>query len=574
MKQLRNIIVLVLFTCSIVASPISKAAETLHTDIVGLQGAALKNVQDRLLIAQNEYGSKLNSAAIERLFKHAPKNIKAALEPYGYFKAQVYPSLARRGDQWYARFVIEPGPAVHITHVDVQIHGPGEDNAALQKALKHFPVKPGQIFQAAKYEEAKQSLFQIANEQGYLKATFETKTVKVNMANYSAVVIMHLETGPRFYFGRVTFQQNTFSDAFLRRFLSFKQGEPFSSAKLIKFQQNLSTSNYFQEINVNPQLQDTDNNQVPVVVGLTPTKSRQYSIGIGYGTFTGVRGSLGANFRHLTKNGHRVDLQLKASEVLTGLAAQYIIPGSNPLTDQYTIGANIQRFTPKNANSDSKSLWVGYTKTTGDWKWSPTLTYLREHFNIVGKPSHNTRTVYPSFNVAWTHADDLIETHHGAKIDLTVRGASTAFVSNVTFLQGDLKGKYIFSPTKYSRVLVRGEFGYTTVRDLNLMPASLQFYAGGMDSVRGFPFSYFGPGRYLKTGSIELQHRIWGKLSGAVFYDIGTADNQLNAAMGRGKGVGLVYLTPVGAVKAYVGYGKLQGKPRHFDFEFGLGPDL
>jgi translocation and assembly module TamA len=574
MKQLRNIIVLVLFTCSIVASPIGKAAEILHTDIVGLQGAELKNVQDRLLIAQNEYGPKLTAAAIERFYKHAPKNIKTAIEPYGYFKAEVYSSLTHRGDQWTARFVVEPGPAMRISHVDVQIHGPGEDNAVLQKALLTFPIKAGQVFQAAKYEEAKQSLFQVANEQGYLKAVFETKTVKVNMANYNAVVIVHLETGPRFYFGRITFQQNTFSEAFLKRFLSFKPGEPFSSPKLVKFQQNLSSSNYFQEINVTPQLQDTADNQVPVVVGLTPTKSRQYNIGIGYGTFTGVRASLGANFRHLTKNGHRLDLQLKASEILKGLAAQYVIPGTNPLTDQYTIGANIQRFTPKNANSDSRSLSFGYTKTTGDWKWSPSITYLREIFNKVGMTSHTSRVIYPGFNVTHTHADDLIETHRGSKIDFTLRGASTALVSNVSFLQADLKAKYIFSPTQYSRVLVRGEFGYTTVRDLNLLPVSLQFYAGGMDSVRGFPFSYFGPGRYLKTGSIELQHRIWGKLSGAIFYDVGTADNQLNAAMGRGKGIGLIYLTPIGAAKAYFGFGNLQGKSRHTDFEFSLGPDL
>jgi translocation and assembly module TamA len=570
MKQLRNIIVLILVTYAVSASPMCKAAELLHFSVEGLPAAALKNAQDRLAIVQTEYGKNLTTADVQRFYKKGPKNIKAAIEPFGYFKAVVYPSLYHQGNQWTARFVVEPGPAMTISAVDIQILGPGADNVALKNALKNFPVKPGQVFEAAKYETAKQALFQTANDQGYLKATFETKSVQIDLTHYHAVMIVHLETGPRYYFGRITFQQNTFSDAFLHKFLSFKSGEPFSSPKLIKFQQNLSNSNYFQEVNVNPELASTENNQVPVNVGLTPTNARQYNVGIGYG----VRASLGANFRHLTKTGHRVDLQVKASEVLSGLAAQYIIPGGNPLTDQYTIGANIQRFMPKNGNSDSRSLWVGYTKTVADWKWAATATYLREHYNIIGSPSHNSRIVYPSFNVTRTHADDLIETHFGNKLDFTLRGASTAVVSNVTFLQADLKGKYIFSPTEYSRVLMRLEFGYTTVKDLNLLPISLQFYAGGLDSVRGFPFSYFGPGRYLKTGSIELQHLLYGKLSGAIFYDVGTADNHINAAMGRGKGLGLVYATPIGPVKAYVGYGTLQGKPRHFDFEFGLGPDL
>jgi translocation and assembly module TamA len=284
--------------------------------------------------------------------------------------------------------------------------------------------------------------------------------------------------------------------------------------------------------------------------------------------------TFGANLRHLTNTGHHVDAQLKLSQVLSGLALQYVIPGQNPLTDQYTIGANTQKFSPKNGNSISKSLSFGYVKTVGDWKWMPTITYLREHYNIVGNPSHNSRILYPSFELSRINADDLINTRFGTKIDFLVRGASRHVVSNVSFAQAEIKGKIIYSPTELSRVIARGDFGYTTVKDLNTLPISLQFYAGGLDSVRGFPYSYFGPGRYLKVASLELQHRLYGKISGAVFYDIGTADNHLNAPMGRGTGIGLIYESAIGPIKAYVGYGRLAQKPRHFAFEFSLGPDL
>ena len=575
MKQLRNIIALLLFSNVLLFSQVCLAGEVLHTEIFGLLGPGAKNAQDRLSVNQASYGKNLTEANVQHFYKNGVQNIKAAIQPYGYFKSIVNGKLYHQNNIWTARYIIVAGPRIRIAHVDVRLEGPGADNPALQKIVNKFPVEAGQVFLAEKYDQAKQSLFQTANEQGYLKATFSTMTVQVDLKNYNVVIVLHLDTGPRYYFGRVTFAQNTFSPEFLRRFLSFHEGEPFSSPKLIQFQQNLSNSNYFQEVNVNPELKNAAaNNEVPVVVGLTPTKSQQYNVGVGYGTFTGPRASLGANFRHLTSTGHRVDMQLKISEILSGIAGQYIIPGKNPLTDQYTIGANVQRFMPKNGNSDSKSFSLGYTKTIAPWKWTATATYLREHYNIVGSPSHNSRIVYPSFNVARTKADDMVNPRFGSKIELTVRGATTKVVSNVTFMQTDLKGKYIFSPTEYSRVLLRGEFGYTVVRDLNLLPISLQFYAGGMDSVRGFPYSYFGPGRYLKTGSIELQHRIWGKLSGAVFYDIGTADNHLNAPMGKGSGVGLVYATPIGSVKGYVGFGHLQDKPRHFDFEFSLGPDL
>jgi translocation and assembly module TamA len=558
----------------IIHSVCQASAISLRSNITGISGPVLKNVQERLAIAQAAYGLELRPATINLFYKNAQQNIQKAIEPFGYFNSTVQSDLTHTGDVWIAHFVIDPGAPIHITSTDIQVTGPGKDNSVLQKILATFPVKPGQIFEAETYDKAKQNLFQTANEEGYLKANFEQKVIRIDLKKQTVVIILHMNTGPRFYFGRVTFNQNTFSDKFLERFLSFHEGDPFSSPKLIKFQQNLSNSNYFQTVNVNPDLQNTENVEVPINVGLTANKAKQYNLGLGYGTFTGARLTFGANLRHLTNTGHHVDAQLKLSQVLSGLALQYVIPGQNPLTDQYTIGANTQKFSPKNGNSISKSLSFGYVKTVGDWKWMPTITYLREHYNIVGNPSHNSRILYPSFELSRINADDLINTRFGTKIDFLVRGASRHVVSNVSFAQAEIKGKIIYSPTELSRVIARGDFGYTTVKDLNTLPISLQFYAGGLDSVRGFPYSYFGPGRYLKVASLELQHRLYGKISGAVFYDIGTADNHLNAPMGRGTGIGLIYESAIGPIKAYVGYGRLAQKPRHFAFEFSLGPDL
>jgi translocation and assembly module TamA len=549
-------------------------ATTLRTQISGLSGPILKNVQERLQISETAYEQTLTPGTIQTFYKNAPDNIKKAVEPFGFFKSTIQTNLTHTGDMWEASFAVTLGPPIKITTVKVSVTGPGQKNIALTTLVNNFPVKTGQIFEAALYDKAKQNLFQTANEQGYLNAIFEKKIIRIDIENNAAEILLLLNTGPRYYFGRVTFNQNTFANKFLQRFLSFHPGEPFSSPKLIKFQQNLSNSNYFQEIDVSPNLQEKENFDVPINVALVANKAKRYNLGLGYGTFTGPRLTLSSNLRHLTNTGHHLDLQLKLSQVLSGLAAQYVIPGQNPLTDQYTIGANAQRFMPKNGNSISKSLSLGYVKTINDWKWAATTTYLREHYNILNNPSHNSRIVYPSLNVSRIKADDLINTHFGTKIDLSVRGATTKIVSNVSFAQTELKGKIIYSPTNLSRLIVRGDVGYTTVKDLNTLPITLQFYAGGLDSVRGFPYSYFGPGRYLKVASIELQHRLYGKISGAVFYDIGMADNHINSPMGRGTGLGLIYESAIGPIKAYVGFGRLQGKPRHFAFEFSLGPDL
>lgn len=576
MNQTRHtILYFICFLMLMVTSVCCSAAETtLNTQITGIDGAVLKNVTDRLLVIQESYGKNLNERQIHAFLNSAPPNIQKALQPFGYFKANITAHLSHQGPQWTAYFKIIPGPLLYITQFDLQLSGPGKYNPELQKLVHHFPIAVGQPFRAEAYDKAKEMLFQTANNQGYLKSVLDTKIIRIDLKTYTAAIILHMNTGPCYYFGPITFKQDAFSESFLRRFLSFHEGDPFSSQKLLLFQENLNNSRYFKQIDVTPELNQADHFQIPTNVALTANKAQEYNIAAGYGTFTGPRLTLGTNFRHLTKTGHHLNVQLKLSPVLSGLAAQYIIPGENPLTDQYALGANIQRFLPKNGYSTSETLSASYTKTINDWKNTLTLSYLREHYSISTDPSsHNSRLLIPSLSISRVKADNLINPRFGNKIDFVVRGASADIISNTNFVQSEIKGVYIYSPTQLSRMILRGDLGYTVVNDLTMLPLSLQFFAGGLNSVRGFPTTYFGPGRYLKVGSIELQHRIIDKWNAAVFYDVGTASNHFNTSVGKGVGVGIIYDSLIGPIKLYRGVGHSQNKTTR-TYEFSIGTDL
>jgi translocation and assembly module TamA len=551
------------------------AANTLRYEISGVEAPVLTNIQLRLDVLQKTYGTDLTEKKVESLLHEGPKNITRAVEPYGYFKSSVNGWLTRKANEWTVHYAVRLGPPLKISQVAIRIEGPGKDNAALLKFIADFPLKAGQVFRADLYESEKEKLFQTASEQGYLKAYFEDKVISIDLQKYDAVIVIHLNTGPRYYFGNVHFQQNYFDDSFLQRFEHFTPGEPYSSAKLLTFQQNLNNSHYFDEVNVSPQLQNTNDATIPVDVRLKPNKPEVYNAGIGYGTYTGPRLTLGTEFRHLTKTGHHFKVQMKLSSILSGLSAEYIIPGKDPLTDQYSIGASYQKFSPKNGYSNSKSLSLSSTKNIWDWKRVLTLSYLRENYFIDGSTSsHNSRLLIPSLSLTHTVSDNPVNVNKGYRINFDLRGSSQYVVSNINIVQSELRGKYIFSPTEASHIVLRGDIGYTAVKDLNLLPLSLQFFAGGLDSVRGFPTSYFGPGRYLKTASVELQQRIYDNWSGAVFYDTGMADDHFNAPVGKGVGVGVIYNSIIGPVKVYAGYGYLQGKSRHSDIEFSFGPEL
>ena len=111
------------------------------------------------------------------------------------------------------------------------------------------------------------------------------------------------------------------------------------------------------------------------------------------------------------------------------------------------------------------------------------------------------------------------------------------------------------------------------MHNLAEMPLSLRFYVGGQNSLRGFQYKSVGPGKYLKFASIQWQHRLTGNLYSALFYEGGTASNNINTHLQRSRGVGLIWMSPIGPIEADFAQALTKrGKP--FTFLFSIGPAL
>jgi len=147
-------------------------------------------------------------------------------------------------------------------------------------------------------------------------------------------------------------------------------------------------------------------------------------------------------------------------------------------------------------------------------------------------------------------------------------------------LQGEVQGKLFMTPFSFAHIILRGDLGYTVVNDLNDLPLSMRFFAGGMTTIRGFPDSSIGPGKYLGVASVEYRNHIAYDISGAVFYDIGTATNHFGGSsngdgpqLNRGAGVGLVYESVVGPIKVYAARAlSKEGHP--YQIEISMGPEF
>jgi len=136
---------------------------------------------------------------------------------------------------------------------------------------------------------------------------------------------------------------------------------------------------------------------------------------------------------------------------------------------------------------------------------------------------------------------------------------------NDTFLYG--YGRYMryFELGKNDQLILRGEAGHTQADDIDRVPNDFLFRAGGAGSVRGYAYQELGAktgtavlgSRSLIVGSTEYVHWFTGQWGGAIFYDIGDADDKLfDVKWAKGYGVGARWKTLAGPLALDVAYGQ------------------
>lgn len=573
MAAMKKISLATVFLCILFLATFCFATPSLQFKITGLSSDLLANVNANLQIKQNEI-SVYSEQNISNFYQQTPQIIAKALEPYGYFKSKVtLLHLTHKKDKWEGEYRVVLGAPIKITTIDLQIIGAGAVDANFNHKLRDFPLHQGEIFQADKYNGAKQFLFDLAANNGYVTALLVQKEVQIDLEQYSVKIILHFDTGPQYYFGATTFNSCYFSQRFLHKYLPYKEGEIYSSSKITELQEVLTNSNFFQAITVNPQITNNVGRQVPVEVVLVPRQKKQYTFGVGYGTDTGARGSLGLELRYLTPEGQHLKSLLQVSQVQSSLELHYLIPGAHPARDLYDFSAAGESLYLINGKSFAGQLGAGYITVLKGWTQTIKLALKHEHYQLQNQPYQSSTLLIPSINWLHSQSDDPIRPTRGHTISVNIQGASKYLIAKNSFFQAQGDFKYLNTIFWQFQVLLHGIIGYTSVGDLNNLPLSLQFYTGGAQSIRGFGYNSIGPGRNIAVGSFELRHRIVGDFYLAGLFDIGNVNDDLLARPKRSIGAGIVWRTGIGALE--LTYAKAISEPGTGGrIQFSMGPEL
>ncbi len=562
------------------AQPVAAQDGRVRVEIEGVDGAARGNVLAVLGLAR--LGDDVVGAVrVAQLHDRAPAEIRRALEPFGYYESEVDGTLDFEGGRWMARYRIAPGPSITLRRVAVTVTGPGATDSAFAAGVAAFPLRPGDVLLHVPYEGGKAALVDIAGRRGYLDAVFDTSEIRIDRAEGVADIVVTYATGPRFRFGPVSFAQDVLEVDVLRGLIPFREGDPFDSDRLLELQSSVARTPWFTAVEVVPRRDLADSLHVPIEVALRPLPPQRYLVGFGYGSDTGPRGTFETEFRRVGRSGHRAEGHLRLSAIERAVATQYIMPWAYPNTEVLTLSVGFSSLDTRTSESRKAILGAALGLSRGQWRESWSLSWARESFTI-GMDEGVSNLLLAGAAWSRSRADDRLYPTRGNRVRLQVRGAADALLSDVSLVQLEARAAWIASLPWRSRVLVRADAGASWSSEFRDVPATLRYFAGGDQSIRGFGYQTLGPvddagsvtgGEYLLVGSFELERRIFERWAVAGFVDAGNAFSRSGLTVETGAGTGVRWLSPVGMIRVDGAFA-LSRAGRPFRLHLRFGPDL
>ena len=537
----------------------------------------------------------VSEAQIRRLYAQAPAQAKAALEPYGYYEADVSPQLQQVGKDWKVTLDVRTGEPVKVATVDVQLDAAALALPSIRRARNAIQRMRGKRLDDATYDATRDALSAALTASGFLDAKLVTHRVEVNTAQRSAAIKLAWQVGRRYRYGAVHFEGSQFNEGFLDRYVPFKSGDYFDQDQLLQLQQALNGADYFAVVNVLPQVDEKADGKVDIKVELAPAKRTIYTGGpfIGTDTGFGVRG--GMERRWVNRRGHKWKNELVLAQRLKTLSTLYSVPMPGDNQRSFNYGANFRDANTSTSQSrtlelvaNETRLWHGWTRTLGLHALSGTFTVGKrgdEPDSTPGIERGSSTLLFAEASLARKQADNFDFVHNGWSLSFAARSTAGGLLSSASFSQLTADAKWIraFGAKKRNRLILRGSAGYTWTDDFAALPPQLRFFAGGDRSVRGYGYQSIGPensygrvlgGTSLLVASAEVEHyftRNWGI---ATFVDAGNAFDGTDYRPKLGTGIGVRWRSPVGMIRVDLGTPIHDSQHSGVVLHLVIGPDL
>ena len=532
-----------------------------------------------------------------------PSRSASALEPYGYYHAEVSGELRENGADYVAVLHVTAGRSGPASRrIDIKLDGDADGQTHVQKAIAAFVPAKGQPLDHAAYEKSKAAVQAALFGTGYLEAELITRRVDVSRSANTADVHLAWKVGPRYRLGATEFEGGQFPDTFMQRYVPWRDGDFYTQEKVLELQQRLIDADYFSIAQVQPDIEHAHDAIVPIKIMLAPAKRTIYTGGVFIGTDTGpgVRGGVERRWVNSARpQGQGRGDRRRATRRRSARRTRFRSPART--TTASISASTIATRTPTRA-SRARSVPPRPIRRSGSAGRARTGSkFVTGDFEVANIPG-STTLLYPEISLSRKHADDPTFVRDGLFADLE-RARQRASSPTPTSRRSLPMRKWIRGIGEHSRFIARGSFGATKVDDFDKLPPELRFFAGGDRSIRGYAYETIGPplpddlvpeaearcaadknrdcqdlvigGKNLIVASAEYEYYFKPNWGIATFVDTGDAFSTFSDYRQKvGVGFGVRWRSPVGMVRVDLGFPVHDSEHHGVELHIVIGPDL
>ncbi|OGS10673.1 MAG: outer membrane protein assembly factor BamA [Elusimicrobia bacterium RIFOXYA12_FULL_57_11] len=467
----------------------------------------------------------------------------------------------------------------------------------------------GKLYNQERFDDTLRALQDRYADKGYLRAAIVPQPEINEKTGETDITFSITENNPIFV-DHVDVEGNKATKTYvLRREVTQKEGEVFSSSKVRRSQEKLLNLGFIDEASpvINP---TPDPDKVDLVFDVTEGKPGMLTAGAGISSTDGLVGTLSLSHMNLFGRAHRTSLSWNFGKRVQ----DYYLSWSTPWIAGKPTMLGLDVFNTRHYKPYRESISAYTERRTGgkvtlaprfsEDKYHLTTSYTYENVKISEVDANYTDELTPGTSVtssiyvefARDTRDNVWDPTRGCRTSVGLEFTGGPLQGDVDFYKPTFSHSWnlkLFSIDDYPFVMaVSNRFGYaSSFGNTRVLPVYERYFLGGADTVRGYTNNgQVGPqrgGKVFDVANIEFKFPLARErrrtiVQWAFFFDIGNSwehfdDIALRSGTGvsnlkAGAGFGIRFTTPAFPIRLDWGYG-FNHKPgeQRSDIYFTLG---
>jgi outer membrane protein insertion porin family len=390
----------------------------------------------------------------------------------------------------------------------------GEMLLAEEEAMSLVSIQAGEFFNREKVTQSSKAISDRLGNDGYAFANVNAVPA-LDKENHTVAFTFFVDPGRRVYVRRINLTGNTRTrDEVLRREMRQLESSWYGAEKIERSKQRLQRLQFFDDVNVETPAVPGTTDQVDLNINVTERSTGSVQFGAGLSSSEGVVFGITVNQNNFLGTGNRVSAQINTGDVNKTYSLSFTDPyftpdGISRGFDVYRRDVNTSSLSTSSYESSSYGAGVRFGMPLSEGAFvSAGLTFdntsidlstdsSTRYQNYCGGLSCTNNSLMLSLSWANDTRDNVLYPNKG-----TYQRASTEIGLpglDLEYYKLEYKHSWFKPLSKNVTLMLNGEIGYADSYGDKDYPFFKNFYAGGVNSVRGYETSSIGP-RYDENG--------------------------------------------------------------------------